>query len=85
MSFTFPANSIVNAKSFFLLVKNVTAFNAVYTVPGGVSIFGGYSGELGNGGDRLSLFDSNGIQVEEIDYNDEFPWPIGKNHVIYKE
>lgn len=78
MSFTFPANSVVNAKSFFLLVKNVTAFNAIYTVPG-VTTFGGYSGELGNGGDRLALFDSNGIQVEEMDFNDEFPWPIGED------
>lgn len=82
MSYTFPANSTINPKSFFLLVKNITAFRAVYAPPGGVPLFGGYSGELGNGGDKLCLFDSNGVQVEDLSYDSDFPWPIGDDVVV---
>lgn len=40
-------------------------------------MFGPYVGELGNGGEKLVLLDDSQLAVEWVEYDDEFPWPIG--------
>ena len=52
--------------------------NSLYSLSG--SVFGDYQGELNNG-DLLALVDSNGQQVDYVDFNNKFPWPSAANGV----
>lgn len=40
------------------------------------SILGDFSGNLRNGGERITLFDQNGIVIDTVDYEDRLPWPL---------
>lgn len=51
-------------------------FRAAYGVPNGVRVFGPWTGNLANGGERITLKDKNGVTRCEIRYDDERPWPI---------
>jgi len=65
------------------------AFRAAYDVPGGTTILGPYSGRLANGGERVALErpqasddplqpeDISWVIVDEVDYFDQTPWPVG--------
>jgi len=74
--FQFPANSVVPPKTYFVIAKDIDALRSIYPLQN-VLTFGPYDGELANGGDRIGLFDSNGIGIELVEYDDKFPWPIG--------
>eukprot|EP01114_Cavostelium_apophysatum_P020390 TRINITY_DN6818_c0_g1_i3.p1 TRINITY_DN6818_c0_g1~~TRINITY_DN6818_c0_g1_i3.p1 ORF type:complete len:928 (-),score=208.89 TRINITY_DN6818_c0_g1_i3:125-2908(-) len=80
LRFTFPANSVVPAQSYFLVVKDKAAFLAVYNVSS-VPVFGDYQGELKNGGDEVYLVDTNGLVVTEVAYDDKFPWPAAARNM----
>lgn len=84
VGFNFPSNVTIAANGLMLLVAtNPAAFAAKYSVPAGVPIFGPYSGNLQDSGERLELrrpdnADSNGVPrivVDGVRYNDKAPWP----------
>ena len=57
IEFTFPSDSPVTlgAGEYLLVVKNLTAFNWRYTVPGSVEVLEWEDGSLNNGGEKLEL------------------------------
>jgi len=74
LRYTFPASTVIQPQSYFLVVKSTAQFKSVYsgiTVP----IYGDYSGELLNGKGRVALVDINGFVNEYIEYEDTNPWP----------
>jgi hypothetical protein len=82
--FAFPSTAVIPANTYVVIAKDPTKFRQVYpSVPTNV-IYGPYTGELGNGGDRVLLVDDNGEEVDYVKYDDKFPWPIGTNSFITK-
>jgi len=87
IDFTFPANTVIGATNFALIVPtDSNAFRSVYAeVPGGVGVYGPYSGQLDNAGESIRLFKPGEpepafvpyILVERVKYDDEAPWPSG--------
>lgn len=51
-------------------------FRATYGLPGAIRVFGPWSGNLANGGERITLKDKNGVTRCSMRYDDERPWPI---------
>lgn len=70
---TLPINTTLNAGEFMVLAKNPAVFQTHY----GFAPFNseGYSGNLNNGGEPITIFDSGGITITSITYDDLAPWP----------
>jgi hypothetical protein len=71
--------------AYLVLVKNYAAFDSRYhVVANNIPVGGVYSGNLGNGGDAIKLFqagnpESNGYvpfnRIDYVNYGDLDPWP----------
>lgn len=88
IDFDFPAETTLGAGETILVVgSDPTVFRAGYGVAESVRIFGPFAGRLDNNGESLRLqrpyvrIDENGdpdtryYTAEEVDYDDESPWP----------
>ncbi|MBN1669828.1 MAG: lamin tail domain-containing protein [Kiritimatiellae bacterium] len=85
VEYAFPTQTVLAAGEYVLVTEtNETAFRAVDPgVPGGVRVFGPYSGRLGNGGESVKLWrpdapDPAGVPwilVDRVQYDDNSPWP----------
>ena len=84
VGFTFATNVSIPAGGFILLVAtNPADFITAHAVPPGVAVFGPYSGNLQDSGERIDLRfpgvpDTNGVPrivVDTVRYNDKAPWP----------
>ncbi|MEN8127146.1 MAG: lamin tail domain-containing protein [Planctomycetota bacterium] len=98
VDYTFPASTTLNSGDRIIIVDfdpadsvRLAAFESAYgtgTLTAGVDIFGPWSGDLSNNGERLTLEkpqDSDDpldpaaiswIIVDECVYNDYWPWPV---------
>jgi hypothetical protein len=84
VGFDFPTNVTLGPQTVVLIVAtNPASFRAKYQVPESVLIFGPYSGELQDSGERLRLErpaisdETNNlvyIVVDDVRYNDKAPW-----------
>ena len=78
---TFPASTSISATSYFTVVvsgSGTAQFNADYD-PGA----GNYVGGLNNGGDSVILKDSSNNIVDQVDYDEDSPWPTGADGTYY--
>ena len=76
--FGLPANTILGANQFLVLVENTTEFISVYaSVQNIIGDFGrGPNGfGLSGGGEHLTLKNANGLLIDEVNYDDKTPWP----------
>ncbi|MCJ7729107.1 MAG: lamin tail domain-containing protein, partial [Sedimentisphaerales bacterium] len=56
IGFTFPAGTTIPANGYLLVVDTTPAyFKTKYSVPGGITVLGPYSGRLSNAGEKLEL------------------------------
>lgn len=53
-----------------------SAFRQAYGVPAGVRVYGPWTGNLADGGERVTLKDKNGVTVVTVDYRDAGRWPV---------
>ena len=72
--FTIPENYLLNSGSFLVLCKNTELFTAVF--PEVDNYLGDLGFGLSGGGEPIRIFNSNGELVDEVDYDDEDPWPL---------
>ncbi|MGB0931752.1 MAG: lamin tail domain-containing protein [Chitinophagales bacterium] len=72
VTFTFPANTVIESEGYVLSAVNSTAFEAFF----GESAFQWESGALSNGGEDIVLIDTNEAVVDSVNYNDEGEWPV---------
>jgi hypothetical protein len=79
IGFTFPMGSILKAGDYLVLASNRVAFEERY----GFAPFGEFSGQLNNGGERITLNTANGDTLLSIRYNDKEPWPITPDGMGY--
>ena len=84
ISFTFPANTTLPPRSLALVVPiDPATFSALYNVPPDVPLFGPYTGQLDDAGERITLARPDTpvagsipwIPVDSIAYDDTPPWP----------
>ena len=76
VEFTFPESDVANLApgETVLIVKNETAFASRF--PGSHNIVGQFAdGQLGNGGEWITLRDASGEVIQSFRYDDVSPWP----------
>jgi len=72
ISFTFPNGTRLAPGQFAVLVSDRDAFTSRYPQ---VPVAGVYSGNLANGGERLTLVHAAGAVIADFSYGDAPPWP----------
>lgn len=72
-SWTIPAGTVVPVGGFLVLAQDTAQFAAAYG--GGLGALGDLGFGLSGGGELLRLRDDQGVVVDEVDYDDEAPWP----------
>jgi hypothetical protein len=71
INYTFPEGSFIEPGKFIVLASNKQEFNNRY----GFLPFDEYSGQLDNGGEKISLCNAMGDTILSVKYNDKAPWP----------
>jgi hypothetical protein len=70
--------SFLRARETIILTSvDAATFRAAYPgTPASVRVFGPWSGQLSNGGERLTLENKNGVIMVTLRYSDRGKWPI---------
>ena len=72
--FIIPENTILLADNFIVLCKDTTAFTNLF--PEVANFIGNLGFGFDGGGELIKLFDSNDILMDDVEYDDEDPWPV---------
>ncbi|MHC4439404.1 MAG: lamin tail domain-containing protein [Planctomycetota bacterium] len=79
VSYQFPAGSILPADGYIVVAQNPAHIQAKWSIGrfivSPLLVFGPFDGKLGNNGDRIELYNSQGDQIDTVDYQLGFPWP----------
>ncbi|HKQ39059.1 MAG TPA: lamin tail domain-containing protein, partial [Verrucomicrobiae bacterium] len=73
IDYTFPSNTVMVARSFFVIAAVPADIQAVYG--GAIRVFGPYTNALSNGGGTIRLRNRLGALLLEAEYGDEAPYP----------
>ena len=71
-TYTLPSPTTLGPGAYLALARQAAALR---TVALGSSISGDVSFSLGNGGDVVRLHTATGVLVDQVRYDDDFPWP----------
>ena len=71
VTFTFPASSIA-AGGYLVVAANQAAFTAKY--PGVTNYVAGWTGQLSNSSNKITLTDPLLLKMDEVDYSDDGDW-----------
>ena len=74
IEFRFPTNTVLNAGSYLVIASNPARLQAL---TGLTNIFGPFTNFLSNSGETLRLRNQSGRLMDEMQYSDEDPWPVG--------
>jgi hypothetical protein len=73
VALTFPPGTVLLPQSYLVVVKNDVQFRATYG--SGIYVAAQYKNDLDNGGETLTLMDSQGNVIDKVRYDDDAPWP----------
>ena len=73
IDFTFPAATVLDEGDYLVIAGDPASVLALH----GVSALGPWVGGLRNEGERVVLRDDVGAEIDEVNYRDSFPWPVG--------
>lgn len=73
ITFTFTNGTLLAPGAFFVLVRNPEVFASLHP---GVAIGGLFSGQLNNGGEKITLAHPFAGVVFSVSYDDVAPWPV---------
>ncbi len=82
ITYTFPPGAVLGAGGYLLVVRagpsgNFAAFRTLYRLSTDVPVFGPYSGNLSDGGERVELTSAGGgTVILRVTYSDARGWPI---------
>ncbi len=79
VEFIFPAGTVLQPGQRIVIASNNNPVTFASQYPG-VVVLGYFGGGLDNGGERLSLLDSDGRVVCSVEYDDEGAWPAGADN-----
>ncbi len=71
--FTFPVNTVIESDGYLVLCKDSGAFSSLF--PGVNNFIGDMDFGLSGGGEWIRLYDAEGVMVDSLEYDDEYPWP----------
>jgi hypothetical protein len=74
--FELPAGTSVAPGGYRVIAKDAAALVATWGMDP-ATVVGDYAGELDNGRDTLYLRDGGGHDADTVEYDDDFPWPVG--------
>lgn len=74
ITYLFPGSSTIAAGAYIVLVRDVDQTQFVADYPAS-TVFGIYSGNLDNGGERLAMEDPSNVTFYELTYSDGASWP----------
>lgn len=74
IDFDLPARTILKGGDYLVIAANPAALRAV---TGPLRILGPFEGSLENKGERIRLRNNNDRIMDEVEYNDREPWPVG--------
>ncbi|MBN1844129.1 MAG: lamin tail domain-containing protein, partial [Sedimentisphaerales bacterium] len=72
IAFTFPAATRLGPDQYVVVAQDPDAVQAKF----GVAALGPFTGKLANEGERVMLRDAAGTIVDQVEYQDRFPWPV---------
>ena len=72
IDYRFPAGTSISGKGYVVVGQDPAAIMDKF----GVTALGPFEGKLSNDGEELVLLDDAGQTIDQVDYNNEFPWPI---------
>src|SRR4030095_3789116 len=72
INFAFPAGTVIRGSRYLIVAASPGAFQAAT----GFTALGPFGGALADGGEKVTLKNKNGRVMDEIEYNDRFPWPV---------
>lgn len=78
IQFTNPPGTVIAAGSCLVVAADSTALMAHHGITG---VVGNWVGQLSNDGERIRLFDEEGVLVDEVGYRDGSPWATGADGV----
>ena len=70
IEFTFPAGTYMDAGEYIILAANSSRY-----ANKGFQVFQVSSGKLDNAGEELVLTNNMGVIVDQVSYDDHYPWP----------
>ena len=71
VTYTFPQDTILSAGRYAVVAEDPAAIKKAF----GLTCYGPFAGHLSNDGEKLTLRDSSGNKMDEVDYKVSFPWP----------
>jgi len=71
--FTFPVNTTLGSGEYLVVCEDKISFHSL--VPAVENYIGNLGFNLKNGGESLSLLDSEGNLIDSVEYDDEGSWP----------
>ena len=74
IGFTFPVGTTLAPNAFIVIASNTAQFAVRY--PSVAVHSTAFTGQLSNGGERLTILSGAGSQLIDFDYKDTAPWPI---------
>lgn len=82
IGFVFPAGTVIVPGQVLVLANNANPAEFAMRYPG-VRVFGYYTGNLNNGGERIAILDRAGHVVIAVHYDDENGWPLAADGSEY--
>jgi hypothetical protein len=79
ITYVFPSGTMIDPNKFIVLASNRQEFNNRYHF----FPFAEYSGQLDNGGERITLLNAEGDAVLTLRYDDRAPWPESPDSLGY--
>lgn len=70
--FTIPNGTMIGPKGYFVLAEDNNFFNASF--PDVSNYLGNFGLTFSGGGEQLRIFSETGCLVQEMEYDDDFPW-----------
>jgi hypothetical protein len=71
VKYTFPANSLLAPKQFFVIASKPSKFYDYY----GLIPSANFQGNFSNAGEEVLLYNSSGSSIIKFKYEDSYPWP----------
>ena len=71
--FVIPEDIVLLSGQYLVLCKNINTFSQIF--PSVFNVLGDFVFGLKGEGDQVRLFDSSGLLIDKVEYDDEDPWP----------
>ena len=72
--FLFPSGTVIRGGGHLVIASSPATLMAA---SGLTNVLGPFSGRLSNGGERIELRNNSGRLMDEVNYGDNSPWPVG--------